>query len=376
MTTQPVMAACPTRRDIYKARGRIEWIDIAKGLGIVLVSFGHLRNGDSQSVRLPALDPLITVICLFHMPLFYLLGGLTFSMRNGLKAFLVRKVKTLLIPYYVFSLYFLAKPLAVLLIPSIRTTFRTEHDYDLTQQFVDVLIMGNGLWFLMAFFMAEIFMYGLVSIIKCKYDRLCAIGIALIIGTYMFNDTVTVLPIPFQIWQGIGITGFMIIGYVLREWMGMLGGFNSVIYATGCFILLVACAWIFFLGLIPTSVIWTIRLFTAIAGSFAFTFLCIAIAKCNWLAHIGRASLVFYSLNALTINVVKFVYFRLINLNMIDYNFIIQFVVGIFIVVSALALLCFENFFVQKYIPWVIGKKRINLESSHIKQLDSLKDEM
>lgn len=29
---------------------RIEWIDVAKGVGIVLVSFGHLRNGDGESV--------------------------------------------------------------------------------------------------------------------------------------------------------------------------------------------------------------------------------------------------------------------------------------------------------------------------------------
>lgn len=29
---------------------RVEWIDVAKGVGIVLVSFGHLRNGDGESV--------------------------------------------------------------------------------------------------------------------------------------------------------------------------------------------------------------------------------------------------------------------------------------------------------------------------------------
>lgn len=138
-------------------RGRIEWIDIAKGWGIVLVTFGHLRNGDGESVWLPALDPLIAVIYLFHMPLFYLLGGLTFSMRGGFRSFLIRKARTQLIPYYVFSLYFLAKPIAILLIPSMRSTFQTQHNYNLVHQFIDVLIMGNGLWFLMAFFIGEVF---------------------------------------------------------------------------------------------------------------------------------------------------------------------------------------------------------------------------
>lgn len=46
-------------------KARIEWIDIAKGMGIVLVSFGHLRNGDGQSVWLPALDVLVSAIYLF-----------------------------------------------------------------------------------------------------------------------------------------------------------------------------------------------------------------------------------------------------------------------------------------------------------------------
>ena len=54
---------------------RIEWIDVAKGVGIVLVSFGHLRNSDGESVWLPALDAPIDAIYLFHMPLFFLLGG-------------------------------------------------------------------------------------------------------------------------------------------------------------------------------------------------------------------------------------------------------------------------------------------------------------
>lgn len=56
-------------------RTRVEWIDIAKGVGIVLVSFCHLPNGDGESVWLPALSPVIATFALFHMPLFYVLGG-------------------------------------------------------------------------------------------------------------------------------------------------------------------------------------------------------------------------------------------------------------------------------------------------------------
>lgn len=77
------------RGRIDEKNKRVEWIDIAKGLGIVLVSFYHLSNGDRQSAWLPGLTALISAIYLFHMPLFYFLGGLTFSRRGGFKAFLI-----------------------------------------------------------------------------------------------------------------------------------------------------------------------------------------------------------------------------------------------------------------------------------------------
>lgn len=197
---------------------RIEWIDVAKGVGIVLVSFGHLRNGDGESVWLPALDVPIDAIYLFHMPLFFLLGGLTFSRRGGFKAFLARKAKTLLVPYYVFSLYFLAKPFAILLIPSMRATFQTSHDYGITHQFLDVLIMGNGLWFLMAFFVGECLMYGLTSLTD-DGRVLAAIGMAFVILSTFVSSQTGWPALPFQIAAGVKAAGYMCVGYVLKEWL-------------------------------------------------------------------------------------------------------------------------------------------------------------
>lgn len=197
---------------------RIEWIDVAKGVGIVLVSFGHLRNGDGESVWLPALDAPIDAIYLFHMPLFFLLGGLTFSRRGGFKAFLVRKAKTLLVPYYVFSLYFLAKPFAILLIPSMRAAFQTSHDYGIAHQFLDVLVMGNGLWFLMAFFVGECLMYGLTSLTD-NGRVLAAIGMAFVILSTFVSSQTGWPALPFQIAAGVKAAGYMCVGYVLNEGM-------------------------------------------------------------------------------------------------------------------------------------------------------------
>lgn len=354
-TSQSTTATIPVKKT-GSTKTRIEWIDIAKGIGIVLVSFGHLRNGDGQSVWLPALDTLISAIYLFHMPLFYFLGGLTFGMRGGFKAFLIRKAKTLLVPYYVFSLYFLAKPIAILAIPSMRSAFQTSHNYGLTHQFVDVLIMGNGLWFLMAFFVAEVMMYGLVSITKNNHVMLTVTGIGLILISYAANGFVSKLPVPFQLWKGIEITGFMALGYVLREWLKALNQRRAAAYATLGFIALCIFAWVALSEQVPASVKWIVLLLAAVTGAFAFTFLCIAIERCGWLAYIGRASLVFYALNALTLNISKYGIFRLLRLNVTNSGFGIQFEGGLIVTALALLLLYFENLFVQKYMPWSIGK--------------------
>lgn len=70
-------------------RGRIEWIDVAKGIGIILVVFGHCLLTGSTARQL---------IFSFHMPLFFFLAGCTFRPR-GLKEAACRSAKSLLIPY-------------------------------------------------------------------------------------------------------------------------------------------------------------------------------------------------------------------------------------------------------------------------------------
>ena len=335
---------------------RVEWIDIAKGVGIVLVSFGHLRNGDGQSVWLPALDGLISAIYLFHMPLFYLLGGLTFSMRGGFRSFLLRKVRTLLVPYYVFSLYFLAKPFAILFIPSMRTAFQTTHNYDIAHQFYDVLIAGNGLWFLMAFFVAEIIMYGIMSITRGNIFALSATGCLFITFSYVRTELLQDFVLPFQLLQGVGIAGFMCIGFVLKSQLKHMRRSAALIAGGIGFIALSAVSVYVITQSIPSSVLWLAGICAATIGAFAVIFLCIAMRSCDILSAIGRNSLVYYALNALTLNIVKFSVFRVLHINMTTWPLVFQMGGGIVLTTIALALLYVENLFVQRFMRWTVSQ--------------------
>ena len=80
-----------------KAICRSPIVDAAKGYGILLVFLGHLVYYDS---------PLFRVIFNFHMPLFFLLSGMTFSPEKDAdcRAILKRLWNTIGIPFVFFTL--------------------------------------------------------------------------------------------------------------------------------------------------------------------------------------------------------------------------------------------------------------------------------
>lgn len=72
---------------------RIDWIDAAKGLGIIAVAAGHIWTP----------GPVRDAIYLFHMPLFFILAGTVFRPRP-MGAFARRQLLCMGVPYLVFLL--------------------------------------------------------------------------------------------------------------------------------------------------------------------------------------------------------------------------------------------------------------------------------
>lgn len=68
---------------------RLVWVDIAKGIAILLVITGHTLSVES---------PLISAIFMFHMPLFFIMAGYTFKVKP-LGDLIKTSAKRLLVPY-------------------------------------------------------------------------------------------------------------------------------------------------------------------------------------------------------------------------------------------------------------------------------------
>ncbi len=74
---------------------RIEWLDIAKGIGIFLVVYAHARA------------PYFSYIYNFHMPFFFLISGILYKTGGEPKTYILRKIKTLYIPFVGWNLIFI-----------------------------------------------------------------------------------------------------------------------------------------------------------------------------------------------------------------------------------------------------------------------------
>lgn len=70
---------------------RVSWIDIFKGIGITTVCMGHIFEGNISSI-----------IYIFHMPLFFFISGYLSKPTVNYKEYLIKKIKSLIIPYFVF----------------------------------------------------------------------------------------------------------------------------------------------------------------------------------------------------------------------------------------------------------------------------------
>ncbi|MDD6461236.1 MAG: hypothetical protein PUF51_02000 [Bifidobacteriaceae bacterium] len=287
--------------------------------------------------------------------------GVTFHRKEDedFFAFAKKKAKTLLIPYYIYSCYFLAKPIAVLLLPQLNAEFQTGRNYaNIGKQFIDVLFLGKGLWFLTAYFVGELLMYGTVSLSKGKNSKLfiLCIGIISLLLYSIYHDGLSLVGLPFDADQGVQVLGYMCFGYCSKTWL------LSAPRKSAAVIVLTSAT------LLAPTAMFVIRhngfgriilgMFAALSGIFLIIGLSILIGHSKSLSSIGRNSLVYYVLNALTLNVCKLLVFRILGINATALPWLVQFAVGAAVTLTALLLLAIENRIVQRWLWWSIGKPR------------------
>lgn len=136
---------------------RVTYLDMAKGVGIVLMVTGHLI-GSVQTIDYKAyFEPVYHWLASFHMPLFFIISGIllwiTREEERGMGQIVLRKARTLLLPYVTFSIiYFVMNVWTCVFHPELL-------EFSELWKFAIYSVTFRGvsvLWFLPALFIGEI----------------------------------------------------------------------------------------------------------------------------------------------------------------------------------------------------------------------------
>jgi len=132
---------------------RLDYLDMAKGLGMILVLVGHLQ-GDSIFTFSPYIQPLCAYIFSFHMPMFFIITGIILAIKNDeIKPFrevAASRFRGIMIPYLWFSFFYLL----VVVVALIKGEIAVQSLY-LNIWYVLSCYGMNVLWFLPALYLGE-----------------------------------------------------------------------------------------------------------------------------------------------------------------------------------------------------------------------------
>ncbi len=336
------------------AKQRIHYIDIAKGIAIILVIIGHTSKFAPTN--------LVWWLYTFHMPLFFILSGMVFNVEKykNFKDFFIAKVKSLLIPYFSLCLigWFLTmimdNPTGFLKVKTLN-------------KFIGIFLARRrneyyfSMWFITTLFVSENFLYIFIKAFKNKKIFLALIfiisaisGSAIIIfynkGFYWNIDLV---PITIS---------FLLIGYFLRIYKEK---FDFSLHKNIILMIILLAANLFtgyinyknngrsdlFYSTIGNPIYYYIA---ALCGSFATILFSKLLKKSRILEYIGRNSLIYYAYQKMffitpLISIAK-------TLSKLGGIFTIKFVQLLIVVIGSCIGLAIVSRIITTSFPFLLGK--------------------
>lgn len=289
-------------KEIGKTKNREESMDILRAMGIIAMVMGHVWFGEKFNHFMHA----------FNMPMFFFVSGFFFKHKSRKELpfwrYLMKKVKSLLVPYLIFGVFHLAFSWFIF------------KNHDISQIYHLFLFNNTGmpiayaLWFLTALFAANVLFF-LID----RYIPNELVKASIIIGIAVFgNLSGSFIMLPYSLGASLVGVGLMYIGSLVKRFQK-----NKVMdYLLNLGVFPLAFLWgvvavlIFVNGSINMRVgqyaiipLFWLNAFLAIIAEINVAKL---LAKalygtglCRYLLSLGRESLVYVCLNELLIELTK-----------------------------------------------------------------------
>lgn len=278
-------------------KDRILWIDISKGIGIILVVIGHVVESYHNSnlyLDNSLFKFLFNFVYSFHMPFFMIISGYLLSKSRNTGSKKSRVLKLLInygIPYIFFSTLFIV-------MQNIMSNFVTINKYSSINELFLIFIKPKGFnWYLYAL----LIMHLICIIIPVEQYKFYLLIISLLCHfIYPFSKNYldgTIIPPLLNFYL------FFMVGYCSTEFITCVTKRKLLVFFAISGTILLLGDILLFEGLIKTSSV--LRLFISISGSLCLITFSILISKWNLspiLSVLGKYSLPIYGLHALSIS--------------------------------------------------------------------------
>lgn len=162
---------------------RVDWIDVAKGIGMILVIMGH-------TIQLDVVRPIYA----FHMPLFFFLSGLLLvpDKIGDFPSFTIRKTVQILRPWFIILLM---STVVCLLIPEWREQLTRDNILKDLYLVNTNTFQNSSIWYLPCFFFALVFYYIMNMVFKHNTASVC-VFIAFALSLFFLKPAMEAVSIP------------------------------------------------------------------------------------------------------------------------------------------------------------------------------------
>ena len=209
---------------------REKFIDVARGLAIIFIVLGHTIVHSSNSFL------LFKLLYSFHVVLFFIISGYTFSFENNKNflLFIKKKFKSIMIPYFIWAFIYLVP--YIILGSTVSDELNVQADFNLKILISNIfygigsnssLKQNSSLWFLPALFMMKIIYYKLIKISdKSKNKTLIVLLVSIILMVLCSNFN---FYLPWGINTALTLGVFYYIGWILKNKLDFLS-FNNIYF--------------------------------------------------------------------------------------------------------------------------------------------------
>ena len=313
---------------------RLSWLDVLKGIGIILVAIGHIYSNRT----------VFNWLYSFHMPLFFLAAGWVYKEKPVLTD-IKRRIQTIVVPYFSFGL------LVLIYWQVIERRFRDsdmsfmDSLFGLFSGCYDNLDFNVHLWFLPCFFVTVVLFNILANLGGKKIAYIVAALMSLIY---------VVLPMPELPW-GINrvfkYIGFYAVGVLLagRETRIVDRKIRTGMAA----IVLLALSFFLSLHNLTTGIMWFV---TALIGVASMILISLFINENRILQYFGRISLIVLCIHGPVYRIVV----KIVSIPLHKGTDAVRedFLLAMIVVVATMIICSVAYEIVVRIAPWMVGKKR------------------